>query len=310
MSDSNPAVSSEQADQQAEAGEGLFTRLRGARLGEVQILVGPTVLWFFIFLLAPLVVILYYSFLTYSSFNVEFTFTLDAWEAVFQPTIYDVFIRSLLIGGAVTVVTLIFGYPLAYYLRFYTSQNGGILLLLFLVIPFWTSAVIRTIGWYPILGVTGVINKLLIQWGLVETPVEALLFSPFSQIVGYLGAYIVFMAAPIFISLSQIDEDLLDASETLRGDPIDTFRYVTLPLSMPGVVIGIIFVFVLSIGDFTIPQFLSGGKGTITTLIYLSVNNGLNYPDAAALSIALLVIIFAVVYVLTRFVDISKIAQN
>jgi ABC-type spermidine/putrescine transport system permease subunit I len=79
---------------------------------------------------------------------------------------------------------------------------------------------------------------------------------------------------------------------------------------MPGVAIGVIFVFVLSIGDFTVPQFLSGGKGTITTLIYLAVNNGLNYPNAAALSISLLVIIFAIVYVLTRFVDISKIARS
>jgi putative spermidine/putrescine transport system permease protein len=306
----NPSVNSEQTEQGTGIDEGPLSRLRGMRLGEVHLLVGPTVLWFLVFLIAPLLVILYYSFLTYTSFNVEFTLTLAAWEAVFDPTIYDVFIRSLLIGVAVTVVTLVFGYPLAYYLRFYTTQNGGILLLLFLVIPFWTSAVIRTIGWYPILGKTGVVNKLLVSWGLVEAPIDALLFSPFSQIVGYLAAYIVFMAAPIFISLSQIDEDLLDASETLRGDPIETFRHVTLPLSMPGVVIGVIFVFVLSIGDFTIPQFLSGGKGTITTLIYLSVNNGLNYPDAAALSIALLVIIFSVVYVLTRFVDISKIAQS
>ena len=136
------------------------------------------------------------------------------------------------------------------------------------------------------------------------------MFSPFSQIAGYLAELVVFMASPIFISLAQIDEDLLDASETLRGDPVATFRNVTFPLSMPGVVIGIIFVFVLSIGNFTVPQFLSGGQGTITTLIYLSVNNGLNYPDAAALSITLLVIIFAVVYVLTRFVDISQIAQG
>ncbi|MFC6993431.1 ABC transporter permease [Haladaptatus sp. GCM10025707] len=273
-------------------------------------LVGPTILWFALFLLAPLVVILYYSFLTYTSFNVEFTFTLAAWEAVFQPTIYSVFASSLLIGVVVTVLTLVVGYPLAYYMRFYMSQNGGILLLLFLVIPFWTSAVIRTIGWYPILGRTGVVNKLLISWGLIDAPLGFLLFSPFSQTVGYIAAFVVFMASPIYISLAQIDEDLLDASETLRGNPLDTFRHVTLPLSMPGVIIGVIFVFVLSIGDFTVPQFLSGGTGTITTLIYLSVNNGLNYPDAAALSITLLIIIFSIVYLLTRYVDITDIAQN
>ncbi|WP_332900114.1 ABC transporter permease [Haladaptatus sp. CMSO5] len=303
-------MSSETTDQVVKQEQSLPERIRRNGIGEVQLLVGPTILWFTLFLLAPLVVILYYSFLTYSSFSVEHTFTLAAWEAVFQPTIYSVFASSLVIGVLVTALTLIVGYPLAYYMRFYMSQNGGILLLLFLVIPFWTSAVIRTIGWYPILGRTGVVNKLLISWGLIDAPLGFLLFSPFSQTMGYVAAFVVFMASPIYISLAQIDEDLLDASETLRGHPLDTFRHITLPLSMPGVIIGVIFVFVLSIGDFTVPQFLSGGTGTITTLIYLSVNNGLNYPDAAALSITLLLIIFSIVYLLTRYVDITDIAQN
>lgn len=278
---------------------------------ETRLLIGPTVLWFTVFLLLPLGVILYYSFLTYSSFNVVHEFTLEAWQMnVFDETVYDVFVRTLTIGATVTLVTLLFGYPLAYFLRFYMSQTGGIVLLLFLVIPFWTSGVIRTLGWYPILGRTGVINKLFVTSGLLQEPIGWLLFSPFSQIVGYLQNYVVFMAAPIYISLAQIDRDLLDASETLRGSPIATFRRVTWPLSLPGVVIGCIFVFVLSIGNFTIPQFLSGGESTITTLIYLSVNSGLNYPAAAALSIALLVVIFLFVYGLTRVVDITEISQR
>jgi putative spermidine/putrescine transport system permease protein len=118
------------------------------------------------------------------------------------------------------------------------------------------------------------------------------------------------MAAPIYISLSQIDEDLLDASETLRGTHIETFRHVTLPLSLPGVAIGCMFTFVLTIGNFSVPSFLSGGQGTITTLIYSSVNRGLRYPDAAAMSIMLLLIIFIFVYALLRTVDITEIAQS
>ncbi|MFH5802060.1 ABC transporter permease [Haladaptatus sp. CMAA 1911] len=278
---------------------------------EVQSLVGPTVLWFITFLLAPLVVILVYSFLEYESFSVVYQFSLEAWNnAVFQPVVYSVFARTLLIGVAVTLLCLVVGYPLAYYLRFYTSELGGIIMLLFLVIPFWTSELIRTLGWIPILGKTGVINQVLIISGIIDKPLSWLLYSPVSQVVGYLQNYVVFMAAPIFISLSQVDEGLLDASETLRGDPVATFRNVTWPLSLPGVTIGSIFVFVLSIGNFTIPQFLSGGKSTISTLIYLSVNNGLNYPSAAALSFALLVVIFLIVYALIRTVDISEIAQG
>ncbi|GGN21128.1 ABC transporter permease [Halarchaeum nitratireducens] len=279
--------------------------------GEVHVLAGPSIAWFLAFLAVPLAIILYYSFLTYGSFSVVHEITLDAWQnTVFTQNALEVFARTLVIGVVVTAITLVFGYPLAYFLRFYTSTVGGTLLLLFFVIPFWTSGVIRTIGWLPILGKTGVINQLLVMAGFIDQPIAWLLYSPFSQIVGYLQNYVVFMAAPIYISLSQIDEGLLDASETLRGDHIATFRNVTWPLSLPGVAIGSIFVFVLSIGNFTVPQFLSGGEATITTLIYLTVNNGLNYPAASALSIALLLVIFAVVLLLLRRVDISEIAQS
>lgn len=170
------ATESASSEQNEPTATGLGSRLGG--FGEVAGLVTPTVAWFVVFLLAPLVVILYYSFLTYSSFNVINEFTLAAWLSVFEPTIYDVFVRSLLIGVAVTAVTLVFGYPLAYYLRFYTTQNGGILLLLFLVIPFWTSAVVRTIGWYPILGRTGIINQLLVQVGLIGGPLDGMTAGP------------------------------------------------------------------------------------------------------------------------------------
>ena len=277
---------------------------------EIGLLVTPSVVWFLLFLTVPLLVILAYSFFTYSNFSVEYILTVDPWlEGVFTETVFFVFLRTLTIGAVVVAVTLVFGYPLAYYLRFYVSDRGGILLLLFLIIPFWTSAVIRTVAWILILSNSGVINQTLLALNLVNEPVSALLFSPFSQLVGYLQNYVVFMAAPIYISLSQIDEDLIDASKTLRGGRLATFRHVVWPLSLPGVVIGSIFVFVLSVGNFTVPQFLSGGEATITTLIYLSVNQGLNYPQAAALSITLLLVIFVIVYAMTRIVDITEIGR-
>lgn len=277
---------------------------------EVELLVYPSVAWFVVLLVVPLFVILVYSFLTYSSFNVVYEFSLDPWtNGVFTQNVFNVFIRTLIVGAGVTLLTLVFGYPLAYFLRFYLSEKAGIVLLLFLIIPFWTSGVIRTIGWIPILSNTGFINKFLIGLGVIDGPISWLLFSPFSQILGYIQNYVVFMAAPIYISLSQIDDDLIDASKTLRGGPVATFRRVVWPLSLPGVVIGSIFVFVLSVGNFTVPQFLSGGEATITTLIFLSVNSGLNYPKASALSIALLAVIFVVVYGLTRIVDITEIGS-
>ncbi|MFC6722944.1 ABC transporter permease [Halobium palmae] len=280
-------------------------------LHESYLLAGPSLLWFSLFLLIPLGVISYYSFLTYSSFAVQHTLTLDPWiNVVTSATIREVFLETLLTGAAVTLLTLIFGYPLAYYLRFYTSQNGGIILLLFLIIPFWTSGIIRTLGWIPVLGKEGIINQMLLLVGVVDQPLSWLLFSPVSQVLGYLQNYVVFMAAPIYIALTQVDEGLLDASETLRGGPIATFRKVTWPLSLPGVVIGSIFVFVLSIGNFAVPQFLSGGSSTISTLIYTTVNQGLDYPAAAALSLSLLIVIFSIVYLSLRRVDITELARG
>lgn len=274
------------------------------------LMVAPAVVWYVLFLLLPLAVIVVYSFLTYVSYSVEFTFTLDAWQStVFTGQTLSVFVRTLGIGVGVTLLTLAFGYPLAYYLRFYASQNGGLVLLLFLIIPFWTSGLIRTTGWIPLLGRTGVVNTTLLWVGIIDQPLPWLLFSPFSQIIGYLQSYLVFMAAPIFISLAQIDDNLLDASATLRGGPFTTFRKVTWPLSLPGVAIGSIFVFVLSIGDFVIPQFLSGGQATVSTLVYFLINSGLNYPASSALSLALLAVILACVFLMIRVVDISEIIR-
>jgi len=141
---------------------------------------------------------------------------------------------------------------------------------------------------------------------VIQEPLGWLLFSPFAMVVGYLANYVVFMYVPIYASLLNVNEELRDASETLRGGPWATFRNVTLPLSMPGIIIGTIFVFVLSLGDFVIPQFLSGGQTTVPGLVYLKVNQGLNYPVAAALSLVLLVVILLVVSLLTRRVDITE----
>lgn len=291
--------------------ESLLARLRdgGFTNREPYFLSLPTVVWFALFLIVPLVLVGYYSLLGYESFNVVFEESFKVWRSTLaDETVRSTFVRTMLIGVGVTVLTLIFAYPIAYYLRFYSSELMGIVLLLFLVIPFWTSELIRTLGWYPILGREGAINYALLSFGVVDAPVSWLMYSLFSQVVGYLQGYLVFMAAPIYIALSQIDEDLLDASETLRANPTSTFRNVTWPLSLPGVAIGCMFTFVLAVGNLTVPQFLSSGQATATTLIYNRIGT-LNYPVASAISIMLLVIIFAFVFALLRVIDITEIAQ-
>jgi ABC-type spermidine/putrescine transport system permease subunit I len=279
------------------------------RINEVHFLIGPAVLWYFVFLVCPLLLVVVYSFLTYSNFSVTWEFTLNAWGDVVSDTVFDVFVTTLGMGLLTSLLALVFGYPMAYYMRFNMGQYTGMFLLIFLVIVFWTAEVIRMIAWYPILGTGGAINQALLWLGLIEEPLSWLLFSLFAQIVGYLQNYLLFMAAPIYIALFRIDEDLLSASETLRATPVETFRYVVFPQSLPGIVIGFIFVFVMSVGDFIIPQVLSGGSSTITGIIYSNVATNLNYPTASAISIVLLIVIFLILYIPTRVIDITQIYE-
>lgn len=287
---------------------GLAGRLSSLKENKLQFaLIAPMVIWFTLFLVIPLLFIFYYSFLTVENFQIVQQVSLETWTTnVFTATNARIFGITFLLGILVTGLSILFGYPVAYYLRFHVRPNIAFMVVLISIIPFWISGIIRALAWYPILQRGGIVNQLLLGTGLIQEPLSWLLFSRFAMVVGFLANYVVFMYVPIYAALLNVDEDLKDASETLRGGPWATFRNVTLPLSMPGVVIGTIFVFVLTLGDFVIPQFLSGGQTTVPGLVYLKVNQGLNYPIAAALSIVLLVIILSIVAVLTRRIDITE----
>lgn len=278
-------------------------------LSEVHVLLTPATLWYLVFLLAPVGLMFVYSFLTYSNFSVEWAFSLEAWTGTFTSATFEILSGTLLTGLLVCLLTLLFGYPVAYYMRFYLSELQGLFVLLFLVIVFWTSEIIRMIAWYPILNQNGFINIVLMDLGLIGKPLEFLLYSQFATIVGYLQNYVLFMAAPIYIAMSRIDEDLLEASATLRAKPRETFRYVVWPQSKPGIVIGFIFVFVMTIADTLVPQYLGSGGGTMSSTILSHINQTLNYPAAAADSFLLLASIFFVIYVATRWVDITDLYE-
>jgi len=288
--------------------EGMLQRLKPSR---TTILVAPTVIWFALFLVLPILIIIFYSFLTYSSFDVLYQFSVGGWRSgVLQPSFLNTLVRTFAISTFVTLLCLVVGYPVAYYLRFYVGLTGGITILLFLVIPFWTAEMIRVIAWIPVLSKNGFVNTILMGLGIVDEPVRLLLFSRVSMVIAFLQNYVVFMLAPIYIALAQMDEGLIDASKTLRGDPVETFLNVTWPMSLPGVAIGCIFTFVLSMGNFLIPEFLGGGQAAVSSLIFLAYNTGLNYPVAAAGSITLLVVIFVVVFAVARVGNIAEIARG
>jgi len=285
--------------------EGVRERLAGNKLQ--VLLVTPVVLWFLLFLIVPLFIIGYYSFFTVESFQIIREFSLETWRTkVFTAENFSIFVRTFGFAAGITVGSVLLGYPVAYYLRFKLSQQLGFLLVLISIIPFWISGIIRALAWRPILGQSGVISGILLRLGLIGQPLEWLLFSSFAMIIGYLANYVVFMYVPIYAALLNVDADLIDASQTLRATPWESFKTVVLPLSLPGVAIGSIFVFVLTLGDFVVPQFFSSGETTVPGLVFLQVSLGLNWPTAAGLSILLIAIILLLISLLFRLVDITE----
>jgi len=275
-----------------------------------RFLVAPAVLWYVVFLVLPLLLIITFSFFTHDNFQVTYTLSLDAWnEVIFGSNTLNIILDSLILAFISTVAIAILAFPAAYYMRFYMSETASLFLLLFLVIVFWTAEVIRMIGFYPILGSNGVVNYVLLNLNIVDEPVSWLLFSSISKIFGYINNYILFMIAPIFISMARIDRNLLNASETLRANPLETFRYVVWPRSLPGTVIGFIFVFVLTVGNLTVPTVLGSGNSTATSLIYSRVTTTLNFPVASAITAVLLLAMFALLFALIKLVDITQIYE-
>lgn len=270
------------------------------------LLVTPVVIWFTFFLIIPLFVIGYYSFFSVENFQIIREFTLGTWQnEVFTSANAEVFARTFGFAFGVTAVSILLGYPVAYYIRFHLEPRIGFLVVLLSIIPFLISGIIRALAWRPVLGQSGVINEVLTGLGVINQPLEWLLFSPFAMFVGYLANFIVFMYVPIYAALLNVDTDLIDASRTLRATPWNSFKTVVLPLSLPGVAIGSIFVFVLTLGDFVTPQFFSSGEATIPGAIFLQVNLGLNWPTASGLSLLLIALILTAIAVLFRFIDIT-----
>jgi len=194
------------------------------------------------------------------------------------------FLRSVLISGAVTLVTVALAYPMAYFVAFHAKRK--FLWLLALTIPFWTSYLLRVFAWKIILGFNGVINSGLMKLQLIDQPLSFLLYNPFAVVVTLAHAWAAFAILPIYVSLEKIDRSLLEAASDLGDSALRRFFRITLPLSAPGVIGAAILIFVPTTGDFVTPELVGGTKGTmIANLIEVQFNAVGNWPLGAALSL-------------------------
>ena len=271
-------------------------------------LIAPGFIWMALFLVIPLAMIFYVSFWTQTTFKIEPKLTLDSWQQFFGS---DTYLASLWttvrIWLVVLVATFAIGYPTALYVGlFVKSKTLSTILLVVCVIPFWTSFLIRVLAWRPMLGKEGAINILLIKAGIITQPIEALLFTELSVIVGMTQIYCVFMVGPIAFMLSRIDPNVLEAARDLGAGFWRIFRKVIFPLSLPGVVVGAIFVSVMVLGEFATASALSGRKVNLLGNIIVTQVGSLKWALASVVGVILTIIMGIVISLFLRIVDLKR----
>jgi putative spermidine/putrescine transport system permease protein len=271
-------------------------------------LIAPGVLWMLLFLVLPMAMMVYVSFWTQTTFKIEPILTTKSWTTFFTSETYlDALWTTVRIWLIVLATTLMVGYPTALFIGlFVRNKTLQTALLVVCVIPFWTSFLIRVLAWRPMLGTEGAVNILLMKAGLISQPIEALLYTDFSVIIGMTQIYCVFMVGPIAFMLSRIEPTILEAARDLGAGFWRIFRTIILPLSMPGVVVGAIFVSVMVLGEFATSAALSGRKVNLLGNIIVTQVGSLKWAFAAVVGVVLTVVMGAAVSILLRVVDLRR----
>ncbi len=261
----------------------------------------PPLLWVGLFLLLPYALMLAHSF-----WLVRDGFLLHDWNLqnyrtlATNPVYVEVLLRSMRIAGSVTLCSLLLGYPLAYYLSFHAGARKEILYQL-VIVPLWVSYLVRGYAWKTILGSDGVLNGFLQYLHLTNAPVSFLLYSPFAVILMLTHIYTPFVFLPIYAALEHIPRPLVEASQDLGASPLKTFLRVILPLSLPGLLAGATFAFVLSLGDFLAPLLVGGASGTMIANIVQSLfGAAYDWPLGAAISMCILLITVSLLFLTER----------
>ena len=260
------------------------------------------------FLLLPIAMIVAVSFWTATEWSFHPDFNLENYEFLFgSPVTYDVFLKTFMYAALTWTFTLLIGFTAAYFLAFHVnSLTWQIALFLLCTIPFWTSNIIRMISWIPFLGRNGIANSTLISWGVIDEPLEWLLFSDFAVVLAFVHLYTLFMVVPIFNTMMRIDKSLIEAARDAGASGFQILTNVIIPLTKPGIMIGSIFVVTLVMGDFITVRFMSGSQEANVGRLISNDVGLLAYPSASATAVVLLLTVLITIAIMLRFVDIRK----
>ncbi len=240
---------------------GWLSRLNGSEAASGLALISPTALYAVLMLAAPLTAVVLYSVVTDGQNQIEWDFTWANYIEVWSSPIYrSIMLRSLTVSFAVTLVTVMVAYPIAYFVSFHVSPSRKSIWLFLITIPFWTSYLIRVFLWKVILGYNGVFSSSLEFVGITGEPMSFMTNATGAMIVTLAHAYAPFAILPIFVALEKIDRSFLEAGQDLGETRFTTFLRVTLPLSMSGVIAAVLIVFIPTIGDYVTPDLIGSGK--------------------------------------------------
>ena len=261
----------------------------------------PPLAWVVLFLLVPYALLFAHSFWITQDGVILHNWSLRQYSQLFSNPLYaGVFFRTMRIAASVTLLSLLLGYPLAYFLSFYAGPRKNLLYQL-VIVPLWVSYLVRGYAWKTILGTDGVLNGFLQYLHITHEPLSALLYSPFAVVLMLTHIYTPFVFLPIYASLEHIPRPLLEASHDLGASPRSTFFRVVLPLSMPGLLAGATFAFVLSLGDFLAPLLVGGPSGTMIANVVQSLfGAAYDWPLGAAVSVFILFATVALLFCTER----------
>jgi spermidine/putrescine transport system permease protein len=261
----------------------------------------PPLLWVGLFLLLPYALMFAHSFWAVQDQVVVHHWNVDNYRTLFAKPVYiEVLLRTMRIAASVTVCSLLLGYPLAYYLSFHAGARKELLYQL-VIVPLWVSYLVRGYAWKTILGSEGVLNGFLQYVHLTHEPVAFLLYSPFAVVLVLTHIYTPFVFLPIYAALEHIPRPLVEASQDLGAGSAQTFLRVILPLSIPGLLAGATFAFVLSLGDFLAPILVGGASGTMIANVVQSLfGAALDWPLGAAISVCILLLVISLLFLTER----------
>ncbi|RZF30378.1 ABC transporter permease [Paraburkholderia sp. UYCP14C] len=263
------------------------------------LLMAPALLTIVVLLVVPL------AWLSWQSIYHDGAFTLVNYRRVFTGAYLDTFLLTFKLSFIVTVVTLLLGYPVAYFAAS-ISPRWSALVLGMVILPFWTSVLVRTYAWLVLLQRTGLINKALLGLGLIDRPLQ-LSYNQFGTVIAMVHILLPFMVLPLYSAMQKIPANLAQAGASLGGSPLHVFLRVFLPLSMSGVLAGVTLVFVLCLGFYITPELMGGGKSMMVSMIVsrnVEIYN--SWGAASAVSVALLICVFAIFYAVSRVIPLEK----